>query len=214
MMDAQELGGRRAVVADDDAFARTMVASTVAQLGYDVVAVDRGAAALEACLRNDPDLAVLDLDLGPGPNGFEVLQAARAQMPWIAGVILTGHRSINLVMPQVDIDLPNTSYLVKADLTSTQVLTEAIDTAIRDVAFSVNTDAQVVALSASQARLLRLIANGLSNDEIAAQIQCSVRAVENLTSRLYKTLGLSAASGQVPRVVASRMYHDGRVTTK
>lgn len=213
-MDVEQLGQRRAVVADDDAFARTMVASVVSGLGYDVIVAGSGAEALKACRRNDPDLAVLDLDLGPGPNGVEVLQTARADMPWIAGVILTGHRSVDLVMPRADLDMPNTSYVVKADLTSTQLLATAIDNAVQDVKFTMMANERAIVLSATQARLLRLVALGLSNEEIATQCGCSVRAVENLTSRLYKTLGLSAESGQVRRVMAARMYHDGQVTTK
>lgn len=45
-----------------------------------------------------PDLAavVSDLRLGPGPDGFAVLRAARARLPSCARVLVTGERIVAL----------------------------------------------------------------------------------------------------------------------
>lgn len=212
MADQCASGKRRAVVADDDNFARALVSETVAALGYEVVDCDSGSAALAACREADPDIAVLDLDLGPGPNGAEVLQLAREEMPWIAGVILTGHRSIRMVSSEATIDEPNTVLLVKADVTTSQVLAEAIDSAIADEPFVAAPTTSTVLLSETQAHLLRMIAQGLSNEEIASQRGTSVRAVENLVSRLYQVLNLPRDGKVSQRVQATKMYHDGLVS--
>jgi DNA-binding response OmpR family regulator len=65
------------VVADDDADIRDLVVFKLQQSGHRVVAVGDGAAAVEACRREAPDLAVLDVMM-PGMSGLDACQALRA----------------------------------------------------------------------------------------------------------------------------------------
>lgn len=67
----------RVVIADDDADIRDLVALAVRRAGLDPVAVvGDGDAALASILREDPDLAILDITM-PGMTGFEVCRAVR-----------------------------------------------------------------------------------------------------------------------------------------
>ena len=67
----------RILVADDDVDIRELVEFKLSTLGHDVVAVGDGAAAVEACRSERPDLAVLDVMM-PGVSGLEAIRAIRA----------------------------------------------------------------------------------------------------------------------------------------
>ncbi len=65
------------VVADDDADIRDLVVFKLQQAGHVVVAVGDGAAAVEACRAEQPDLVLLDVMM-PGMSGIEACRALRA----------------------------------------------------------------------------------------------------------------------------------------
>jgi DNA-binding response OmpR family regulator len=65
------------VVADDDIDIRELVEFKLSTLGHDVVAVSDGAAAIDACQAQRPDLAVLDVMM-PGVSGLDAIRAIRA----------------------------------------------------------------------------------------------------------------------------------------
>jgi DNA-binding response OmpR family regulator len=67
----------RIVVADDDVDIRELVEFKLSTMGHDVVTVGDGAAAIEACRAQKPDLAVLDVMM-PGMSGLEAIRAMRA----------------------------------------------------------------------------------------------------------------------------------------
>ena len=66
----------RIVVADDDVDIRELVEFKLSTLGHDIVAVADGAAAIDACQANRPDLAVLDVMM-PGMYGLEAVRVIR-----------------------------------------------------------------------------------------------------------------------------------------
>jgi two-component system response regulator MtrA len=65
------------VVADDDVDVRMLVTMKLEHSGHDVVAVENGRQAVDACRDLRPDLMVLDLMM-PGMSGLEACQAIRA----------------------------------------------------------------------------------------------------------------------------------------
>ena len=67
----------RIVVADDDVDIRELVEFKLSTMGHDIVAVGDGAAALEACRAQKPDLAVLDVMM-PGVSGLDAIRMIRA----------------------------------------------------------------------------------------------------------------------------------------
>jgi DNA-binding response OmpR family regulator len=67
----------RILVADDDVDIRELVEFKLSTLGHDVVAVADGAAAIDACQVERPDLAVLDVMM-PGVSGLDAIRAIRA----------------------------------------------------------------------------------------------------------------------------------------
>jgi ATP/maltotriose-dependent transcriptional regulator MalT len=65
-------------------------------------------------------------------------------------------------------------------------------------------DEPVGGLSAREAEVLRLVARGLSNDDIARQLVLSVRTVERHVANIYDKIG---ASGRTARAIATAWAH-------
>ncbi|WP_432479544.1 response regulator transcription factor [Nocardioides sp. GXQ0305] len=68
----------RILVADDDVDIRELVEFKLSTMGHDIVAVGDGAAAIDACMADKPDLAVLDVMM-PGVSGLDAIRAIRAE---------------------------------------------------------------------------------------------------------------------------------------
>ncbi len=67
----------RILVADDDVDIRELVEFKLSTMGHDIVAVGDGAAAVEACRAQKPDLAVLDVMM-PGVSGLDAIREIRS----------------------------------------------------------------------------------------------------------------------------------------
>ena len=67
----------RILVADDDVDIRELVEFKLSTMGHDIVAVGDGAAAVEACRTQKPDLAVLDVMM-PGVSGLDAIRQIRS----------------------------------------------------------------------------------------------------------------------------------------
>ncbi|MEV6348734.1 response regulator transcription factor [Actinoplanes sp. NPDC051851] len=68
---------RRLMVVDDEATVRELLSDALRFAGFAVVSAATGDAAVEAAVREPPDLIVLDVML-PGMDGFEVVRRLRA----------------------------------------------------------------------------------------------------------------------------------------
>ncbi|MEJ7603959.1 MAG: sigma-54 dependent transcriptional regulator [Kofleriaceae bacterium] len=84
------------VCVDDQAEVRRLLGEVFRARGSNVVSFDDGEDAIAWLNANDADLAVLDLDLGPGRrSGIEICRAIRTRLPDLPIIILTGHGTID-----------------------------------------------------------------------------------------------------------------------
>jgi PAS domain S-box-containing protein len=87
---AAEAGGRILVV-DDDPGVREVTVQMLRQIGYGVVEVDSGQAALDALARGEVyDLLLIDVVM-PGLNGIETVRRARERWPGLRVLYVTGY---------------------------------------------------------------------------------------------------------------------------
>jgi NarL family two-component system response regulator LiaR len=87
---AIRLSGMRAVVADDDPFARRMIKAALQSGGIAVVAeAADGREAVALSLRHRPDVVLMDVVM-PGMDGIEATQQILAERPGQVIVMLTG----------------------------------------------------------------------------------------------------------------------------
>jgi DNA-binding NarL/FixJ family response regulator len=71
-----------------------------------------------------------------------------------------------------------------------------------------------IAISETQAEILRLLAEGYTNAAIAVRRGTSLRATEALVQRTFSTLGLKNDEDFNPRVLAVRMWQEDKVVIR
>ena len=83
------------LIADDLVPIRQMVRITLSTQGWTIVEAENGQKALEMARSEHPDLMLLDVDMGAGPNGFDVCRELKASddTKGIPIVMLTAHDS-------------------------------------------------------------------------------------------------------------------------
>ena len=76
---------RRALIVDDDPLARTLIAASFAEIGFEVSTAGDGLEALSLAGAQTFSCVVLDVQM-PGPSGFEVCRELR-RMPQYLSLI-------------------------------------------------------------------------------------------------------------------------------
>lgn len=204
----------RLIIIDDDPFARTVLSATATSLGHDVVAMASTAPeALMHARALKPEIALVDLDLGEGPTGIDVARGFRKILPNIAVVMLSTYSDPRLIGHNQSALPEGTEYLTKASVTDASVLGEALARAA-GARIGAPTEAPAASmsisridrLSALQIELMRLVAAGHSNAEIARRRSITEQSVEKAVSRLIKDLGVQLGRSQNPRVTIAQTY--------
>lgn len=86
-----DAGRTRVLLVDDDAIVRQVLALSLEDSGYAVLAADSGAAALALLGGNErPDVIVSDLTM-PGMDGLELIRTVQERRPGLPAVLLTGY---------------------------------------------------------------------------------------------------------------------------
>ncbi|MGA1090946.1 MAG: response regulator [Candidatus Nanopelagicales bacterium] len=203
--------GTRVLLVDDDEFTRFLLVRALASFGYDdAVACDGASAAIVAAETLRPHVAILDLDLGPGPSGIDLAHALRRKQPDLAIILLTSFEDPRLLVGSAT--LPSgTIYLTKRAVGNDEVLPRAMETVLASPCADTNARigkgmATPLSLSDNQVDIMRLVAEGHSNAEIGRRLHLTERGVAKAVSRLVKQLGLeSGADGNV-RVLITQAY--------
>jgi len=196
----------RILIADDHPIFRrglrmVMEADTSLKVGEEA---DDGAAALAAVEQLQPDVAVLDLDM-PAPDGLAVARLIRERGWPVAAIFLTMHKDAAAL--DAALDAGARGFVVKDGAASEIVgciksvaagqsfFSPALSNhllARRDRADNfVRQTPSINDLTASERRILRLIAEARSNKEIAETLFISVRTVEHHRSNICSKLGLT-----------------------
>jgi len=83
------------LIADDLVPIRQMVRITLSTQGWTILEAENGQKALEMARSEHPDLMLLDVDMGAGPNGFDVCRELKSadDTKGIPIVMLTAHDS-------------------------------------------------------------------------------------------------------------------------
>ena len=201
----------RVLLVDDDPFTLMMLSRTLSAVGCDVVAeVSTAADAMRAAREHAPAAAVLDLDLGEGPTGIDLAHGLRNLDGRIGIVMLSTYEEPRL-MGHRQQPLPEGSlYLVKKTVVDPEVLSRAIEMSIDPMADSGRLavgGAATSKLSDNQIEIMRLVAAGHSNAEIARRQSLTVPAVEKAVARLIKQLDLQASNEQNQRVMIAQTYY-------
>ena len=197
----------RVLVVDDDDFTRTLVSTLVESLGHRVVA--RSSAVGEAmalAAKEEPDLALLDLDLGEGPTGVDLAHGLRRLLPTIAIVMLSSYGDPTW-MGQHRVPPIGARYVVKGNVNDPQVLANAIALALAEPLSGDVQQRNEPPLNEGQWEILRLVAAGFTNAEIARRRSLTEDAVNKAVTRLVRQLDIEAGKDDNPRVLLTQAYN-------
>ncbi|WP_018680961.1 response regulator [Actinokineospora enzanensis] len=189
----------RVLVVDDQRLIREGIASLLGlQAGVEVIgtAAD-GAEAVERTLALAPDLVLMDVRM-PGMDGVAAVAALRTRAPGCRVVMLTTFDDEELVVRALRAGAAG--YLLK-DLPAAELadairlahagVTQLDASAARHVAAALAAPVPTVdALTERETEILRLIARGATNREIAGRLYLSEGTVKNHVSRILGRLGL------------------------
>ena len=207
----------KVMLVEDEEFTRNMVSEMLATSGVTVSSVASVSKALATIDGFDPHVVLTDLDLGNGPDGADLLLKVFKDRPWTGMVIMTAHASPELAISDSSRIPDPTVYIVKSEIKSIANLLLAIEESIEKTGkFQSNfvASSEKITVTASQAEILRMIADGLSNASIAKERNITLRAAEALIQRTFQALGVNGDPSVNPRVVAVRMWHQGKVAVK
>lgn len=207
----------RVMLVEDEEFTRNMVSEMLTTSGVTVASVDSVAKAISTIDSFDPHVVLTDLDLGSGPDGADLLQKVFKERPWTGMVIMTAHASPELAINDASRIPDPTVYIVKSEIKTISNLLLAIEESIEKTGKfekSFVASSEKITITASQAEILRMLADGLSNASIAKERDITLRAAEALIQRTFIALGVNGDSNINPRVVAVRMWHQGKVAVR
>lgn len=216
-MTVDAKGAIKVLLVEDEDFTRTLIRDSLMKIGMHVIDVGTVQDALAVMDDFDPHVVVSDLDLGPGPDGADLLYKVEQTRPWTGMVVLTAHASPELALHGASRIPENATYLVKSQISSSEYLKSAIEESIVHPGatgnIKKNSENQYV-ISATQGEILRMIADGLSNAAIARERNVTLRAAEALIQRTFAALGVKGDPDVNSRVVAVRLWQQGKVVVK
>lgn len=165
--------------------------------------VQDGAEAVELTAERRPDLVLMDLKM-PGMNGIEATRQIRARFPHVKVLVLTTYDDDEWLFDAIRAGA--NGYLLKD--TPRQKIVEAIRGTIQGKSFLdpavagkllhqvASNQPQPVSilqdkLTERELDVLRLLAKGMTNADIAAQLHLSEGTVRNYVSTILEKLGVS-----------------------
>jgi len=196
----------RLILVEDDAFTRATLGDALAHQGFDVKArVATAAEALAAQKECDPQVAVLDLDLGIGPTGIDVAIALRSRNPKIGIVFLTTYKDPRLIESNLPSLPEGAIYLNKLEMNSTSTIAMQISLAMLKPLAKRSLpwlrSGPLAAMSAIQIEIMK---------EIARSRGVSEQAIDKSISRISKHLGIPKTADTNQRVQIVRAYFENK----
>jgi DNA-binding NarL/FixJ family response regulator len=196
----------RILIADDHALVRRGARSVLhSRHGWRVVAeAENGREAIRKAIDLKPDVAVVDIGM-PDLDGIEVARQIREAVPDTKVLVLTMHESDHMVRRALDAGA--NGYLLKSDLTDS--LRQAVKAVAEGERFLTPKVSEIVLhgflktksqhqsgeragarTTPREIEIIRLLAGGKTNKEIATLLGIAVRTVETHRSRIMLKLGV------------------------
>ena len=201
---------RQVLVVEDDPFLCGLLAEILDGRGFVTHEAHDAETALELIDEHDPDALIVDLDLGHGPSGLDVIGALGDRVAEFGILVLSNYPSPAAMTRGAALP-ESVGYLMKRKVSDPDEVIDALEAVLTTSGVarpdqSEDIPAELAMLTPSQLELLRLIAMGYSNDMIARERGVTLRSVESLVNRVFTALHLSSDSRSNARVKAAMLY--------
>jgi DNA-binding NarL/FixJ family response regulator len=196
----------RILIADDHALVRHGVRVLCrAQRGWRVVGeAANGREAVERANKLKPDLVILDISM-PDLDGLQLIRQIRESLPDVKVLILTMHESDQMVRRVLEAGAHG--YVLKSDLAAclvkgvkhisdgkrflTPKVSEIVlESFLRTESYHQKTQQPQARPTPREMEIIRLLAEGKANKEIAALLGITVRTVETHRAKIMAKLGI------------------------
>jgi len=212
----------RILLADDHALVRRGARAVLnSRQGWRVVGeAANGREAIEKALKLRPDVAIVDISM-PELDGVEVARQLREAIPDTKVLVLTMHESDQMVRRALDAGAHG--YLLKSDLTN--CLTKAVKAIADGKRFLTPRVSEIVLEGFLKTRnqhqqgkrtnarttpreieIVRLLAEGKSNKEIAVLLGITIRTVETHRAKIMLKLGLHSLTEIIHYAIRHRIF--------
>lgn len=206
----------RIVVGEDQVLLREGLVRLLIDAGFDVVAQAGDAVALlEAVREHRPDVAIIDVQMPPDltDDGVRAALQIRAEFPQIGVLVLSQFVEEAYALDLVGGDAAGVGYLLKDRVADVDSFTQDVR---RVAAGGSALDAEVVSrmlgrrrrdskldsLTTREREVLELMAVGLANPGIAAELGISATVVEKHAGNVFTKLGVGQERAEHRRVMA------------
>ena len=213
----------RVVIAEDSVLLREGLVRLLTDAGLEVVAaVEEPEALLRAVDEHRPDICVVDIRMPPThtDEGVRAALVIRAQHAGVAVLMLSQYVEERYATDLIASDTRGFGYLLKDRVAD---VTEFVEAVRRVGAGGTALDPEVVsqllvrsrrkdplgALTPRETDVMRLMAEGRSNNGIAAELVVSEGAVEKHVSSIFTKFGLPPAEQDHRRVLAVLRWLNG-----
>ena len=210
----------RAILMDDHEVVRQGVRALLESSG-EVVVAGEAATAAEALARIPavrPDVAVLDVRV-PDGNGIEVCREVRSRHPEVRCIMLTSFADDEALFAAI---MAGASGYVLKQVRGNELLSAVLRVAagesLLDPLITAKVldrlrhpraeDARLAALTGQERRILHLIADGMTNRQIAGEMFLAEKTVKNYVSNLLAKLGMERRTEAA--VFAARLEMSGQ----
>lgn len=179
------------LIADEDSSARDQLARVLETAGYEIVQVASGEEALQAVKKAKPSIVLLEIPLG-GLSGYEVCRALREEAREMPIVFVSGSRTesydrvAGLLVGADD-------YIVKP-YAPDELLTRVRHLVRRSQS---PTPSVTTRLTNREREVLRLLAEGLRQDDIAERLVISRKTVGTHVANILRKLGVRSQAQAV-----------------
>ena len=210
----------RIVIAEDSVLLRKGLELLLTDAGHDVVVtVDNAPALLDAVAAYDPDLAIVDVRMPPTftDEGVRAAVIIRAQNPGVQVLVLSQYVEERYAGELIADRSAGLGYLLKDRVADVDTFLAAVaEVGAGGTALDPEVVSQLIIrsrrtdgldrLTDRERVVLELIAEGRSNQSIAAHLVIGEGSVEKHISSIFTKLGLSAEESGNRRVLAVLRY--------
>ena len=203
---------RRALILDDDPMVGVLLKDLVASFGFTTRRARTVSEARKIMASLDPDVALVDIDLGHGPSGLDFARILGKSHPDVGIVFLSRFSEADSGIHSVKGIPDNVAYLSKLDLYDTGVVRDTIEECLRpslEIRRFSQEKPEMSRLTRAQYDLVVNIAAGLSPSDIAHVRSRSLRSIELMMNRIQEQHPELVLDSKRARTESAARYLEG-----